>query len=35
MKMACHFYFSLLNDFLMSKTGGVKREGKGEGKNAD
>lgn len=28
MTVACHFYFSPLNDFLTSKTGGVRRRGK-------
>lgn len=29
MTVACHFYFSLLNDFLTSKTGGVRGRGRG------
>lgn len=29
MTVACHFYFSPLNDILMSKTGGVRGRGRG------
>lgn len=29
MRVACHFYFSPLNDFLTSNTGGVRGRGRG------